>query len=1117
MLKKSTFVLFACAWLIMNTTHAQSWREEIQKDGANFYDIQKKYNEKFKATERQMRKNARLGKAEKNEQDNELMLFKRWENFIEPRVAPTGVLPNPMAAFLEMNEFRKNNPTSLYKTSGNWTAQGPFVRNAQNDIHGLGRLNAIAVDPTNSNKIFVASASGGIWATTDGGINWSNNTDELPVLGFSNLVINPQNTNIIYAASGDGEAGDTYGMGVLKSTDGGQTWNTTGLNFLNSTSRIVRKIIMNENNSDELLAITNTGLYKTIDGANTWIELRKGSYTDIEYKPGDPNTVYMVSTLFLKSTDGGVSFSVISNGTPGSSNVNRLAIAVTPANADYVYLLGGDANNSGFEGLYRSTNSGNTFTTRATSPNVMGWAAAGNDTEGQSWYTLSLCASPTNAELVFTGGVNVWASANGGTTLTCKAHWYGANGLPFVHADIHELAYFGNTLYVSSDGGIFKSTNNGSSFTDLSSGLVISQFYRLACSQTNTDLILAGAQDNSSSIRKNNEWDEIRGGDGMEQLVHVNNANILFSASQYGSIGRSVNGGASFNNILGALNGTGDWVTPFVMSPGGTFYAGYKDVYRSINNGSTYTKISNFGGSNLTLLHVSPSDSNYIYAGRNNTLYRTTNGGTTWTNVGSSVPNNGMTFTYLAFHPTNPLRAWVTCSGYNKGNKIFETTDGGTTWTNISFNLPNLPANCIAYETGSNDGLYIGTDMGAFYKDNSMNNWQPFMNGLPNVIVRELEIVYPINKIRAATYGRGIWESDLYSKSAPSVDFISTRKKICVGQTVTFYDISTEGPTSRLWTFNGGTPSTSTSDSVTVTYANTGTYDVTLDATNSAGTGSLTKTVYVEVTNTVAPLPFSEGFEGNNLLPTGWDLVNRDQDFTWTQTSLTGGFGLSAKCLLYKNFSNFNSGVKDDIITINYDFSALATGELSFDIAHARLLPTLSDSLVVYASEDCGQTFTKIYNKGGSALKTVNGYLNYNYIPTATEWRKEVININQYAGKPQVMFVFVGASAGGNNLYLDNINISEITGAGINQINNAGNVTLQPNPVADILTIQYDKNVLGENITVSIYDTNGKLILEQNAANGNIEMDLVSMNRGMYVAKISKGGVFHSAHKFTKL
>ena len=179
-----------------------------------------------------MRKNARLGKAEKNEQDNELMLFKRWENFIEPRVAPTGVLPNPMAAFLEMNEFRKNNPTSLYKTSGNWTAQGPFVRNAQNDIHGLGRLNAIAVDPTNSNKIFVASASGGIWATTDGGINWSNNTDELPVLGFSNLVINPQNTNIIYAASGDGEAGDTYGMGVLKSTDGGQTWNTVPVRLL---------------------------------------------------------------------------------------------------------------------------------------------------------------------------------------------------------------------------------------------------------------------------------------------------------------------------------------------------------------------------------------------------------------------------------------------------------------------------------------------------------------------------------------------------------------------------------------------------------------------------------------------------------------------------------------------------------------------------------------------------------------------------------------------------------------------------------------------------------------------------------------------------------------------
>ncbi|MBL0054469.1 MAG: choice-of-anchor J domain-containing protein [Bacteroidetes bacterium] len=1119
MMKKSTLYLFVLVVLASNFSIAQTWREDMQIDGANFYDIQKKYAKEFKKAEKEMRKNVRRGKKENEEQDGEYQMYKRWENFIEPRVAPTGELPNPMIAYLEMNDFNKRYPATSYKTLGNWTALGPFVRNAQNNVHGLGRINSTTVDPTNPNKIYVASASGGIWSTSDGGATWANNTDELPVLGFTNIVIDPQNTNILYASSGDGDAGDTYGLGVLKSTDGGQSWNTTGLNFLNSNSRIVRKVIMNPNNSNELMAATNVGLYKTTDAAVTWVELRKGNYSDIEYKPGDPNTVYIVSTLFLKSIDGGLTFSVITNGVPASNNVRRLSIAVTPANPDYVYLIAGEAGTNVFEGLYRSSDAGNTFITRSTSPNIMGVNVNGSDTYGQAWYTLPLCVSPTDAELVFCGGLNIWKSTNGGATLTCAANWLGSNGLPYVHGDIHALEYFNGVLYSSDDGGLFTSTDDGASFTDMSSGIVISQFYRLACSQINTDLILTGAQDNSSAMRKNNEWNEIRGGDGMEQLVHVNNPNTLFSASQFGSIGRSTNGGLSFNNILGGLNGTGDWVTPFTMTPGGTFYVAYKDVYRSTNNGGTVTKISNFGVNNFNVLAVSNTDSNYIYCGVGSQLNRTSDGGVSWINVGANIPTGGLTLTYLAFDAVNPMRAWVTCSGFIKGNKVFETNDAGLTWTNISLNLPNLPVNCIAYEAGSNDGLYIGTDVGIYYKNNSMKAWQPFMAGLPNVIVRELEIVYPINKIRAATYGRGIWESDLYNVAPPVVDFISTRKKICVGQSVTFYDASTEGPTSRSWIFIGGTPATSTADSVTVTYTNAGSYDVTLSAANSAGTNTLTKTVYVEVTNNVAPLPFSETFEGTTLLPAGWEMINYDNDFTWQQTTAAGGFGLSAKSILYKNFGNFNSGLKDDIFTINYDFSALTTGELSFDVAYARLLPNLSDSLVVYASEDCGQTFAKIYNKGGSGLKTIAGYVTTNFVPAATEWRKEVININQYAGKPQVMYKFVASSAGGNNLYLDNINISEITGLGINQNSSVQSATISPNPVTDILSLHYDKNNIKGNVTVAIYDSEGRAYMVNAIPDGesNIDLDCSPLNAGIYIAKLSNNGIFHSAYKFTKL
>ncbi|MBK8848519.1 MAG: T9SS type A sorting domain-containing protein [Bacteroidetes bacterium] len=1096
-MKKMYVVIMLCI-MGVTTIKSQSWREDMLKENANFYDVQKKYASIFSKQEKQMRKNVR--KALTEEEEGGFQIFKRWEYFMEERLAPSGKLPNPMMIYEEMQKF--SNQNLLSKSSGAWVPLGPTLKDANNTVKGLGRINGTAQAVGNSNYLVVASASGGIWTTSNGGVNWETNTDGFPVLGFSNTVIHPQNSQIIYAASGDGEAGDTYGLGVVKSIDGGQSWNLTGLNFGTSKARLTRKLVMHPTNYDELLAATNIGLYKTTDGGITWNEIRKGDYRDIEYKPGDPNTIYAVNDgQFFKTTDGGTSWVTITTGLPATNAVSRLAIAVTPANASYVYLVAGEAGSQGFEGLYRSTNDGTSFTMRSSTPNLLGWSVTGNDNGGQAWYDLAICASPVNAEMVFVGGVNTWRSTNGGSSWACKGHWQGSNGVALVHADIHNLEYFGSNLYSSNDGGVYRSTDDGNTWTDLTSGIEITQFYRLSCSQLNSDMIMAGAQDNNSSRRLNNTWKYMRGGDGMEQLIHTTNTSILFSASQYGSIGRSTNSGASFSNILGNLNGTGDWVTPFVMTPGGTLYVGYSEVYRSTNNGSTSTKISNLSGGNLTLLHVSPSDSNHIICGRQSTLLKTSNGGTTWTNVSQNIPNGNTNFTYAWFHPTNPLRMWVTCSGYIKGAKVFETNDGGATWTNITGNLPNIPVNCIIYENGGSDGLYIGTDAGIFYKNVSLKNWQSFMTGLPNVIVRELEIVYPANKIRAATYGRGVWESELYTLSKPVVDFTASRIKICTGQSVFFSDNSTEAPTSFQWVFSGGTPATATTDTVTVTYNTDGIYDVKLVAQNSAGNDSVIKTALIEVSSASVALPFAHDFEGNTMLPATWALTNPDIDMTWVQTNVAGGFAQSSKSAMYKNFGNYNTATRDFFVTDNYDFSALTTAELSFDVAYARQLPNNNDSLIVYASDDCGLTYSKVYAKGGSGLKTYNAFLSTQFIPVSWDWRKEVVSINQYAGKSQVMFKFEAYSAGGNNLYLDNINLGALSGIGINELQNQECV-LNPNPANGFVNLNC---ITLSNRTIELFDLHGRMVKQETMSQLNQQFDISRLESGVYFMQITDG------------
>jgi PKD repeat protein len=861
MLRKLLSIILITVVLPSNS-YAQDWVKKMQDPTVNFYDVQQSFNDYWKKEEQKEKFKSFFTFRNKTEKENEgYVMYKRWEQYIEPRVFPSGDR-SLIHAGNEVRQKMISNPA--YKSSmlvgGNWSPLGAFGVPTDG---GAGRLNCIAFHPGNPAIIFVGAPSGGLWKTSNGGTTWTTTTDLLPTLGVSDIVINPVNTNIMYMGTGDMDGSDSYGVGVLKSTDAGGTWNITGLNWNTSQGRDVNRMLISPNDENLIFAGTSTGVFRSADAGITWMKtLGVSNIKDMEFKPGDPSVIYAASLAGIyKSVNSGLTFTLIptSAGLPVSSSINRIAIAVSAADPDYIYALYSASSDSGFKGLYLSTNSGSSFSMQSNSPNLIGYDYDGSDAGGNGWYTLSLAVSPSNASEVMVGGVNVWKSSDAGSSWACIAHWWGAGGLPYVHADIHNLIYRpdGLEFFAACDGGIFKTTNGGSSWTDKSGGLQIGEMYRLGNSVTNASVVIQGWQDNGCNLYDAGAFDRVLGGDGMECFIDWSNPNYVYGEYQNGGLQRSSNGGASFSDIVNNITESGQWITPWMQDPvtPNTLYAGFDNVWKSTNRGNSWTAISSFGALGLTILEVAKTNPLYIYAGNSSTIRKTTDGGTTWTTL--ALPMPGSSITALEISTTNPNMIWISRSGYTATNKVHKSVDGGITWTNMSASLPNIPINCILNQTGTNEGVYVGTDVGVYYTDNDLTSWMPFSNGLPNVVVDELEIHYGAGKLRAATFGRGLWETTIHDPSSnlPYANFTGDTLSGCPGFNVQYSDSTTNSPTSWSWTFPGGTPASSNLQNPVVAYNTPGMYhNVKLIVTNTFGTDSVTKYSYIAVSPQTIPL-----------------------------------------------------------------------------------------------------------------------------------------------------------------------------------------------------------------------------------------------------------------------
>ena len=1061
----------------------------------NFYEVQESFNAHWgdKGYER--------GKGWKQ--------YKRWEYHTAPRSFPNGVRGHSKEYFEAWQKVEKMNQFQP-KSNSSWQPVGPTSWVSQGWNPGLGRVNAIVEDPNNSNIIYVATPSGGLWKSVNSGTDWVCLTDDLPAIGASGIAINPDNSDILYLATGDGDGSDTYSFGVMKSVDGGVSWEPTSL--IHELAQQVRctKIVMDPDNYDKLWVSTNKGLFITEDAGLSWTQTLTGDIRDIKLRPGDSQTVYCSGRKFYKSTDGGQNFTHITEGTPLFEDVNRLAIAVSADDPEVVYMLAGSNANSGFYGLYRSTDSGESFELRSNSPNILTHSEIGEGEGGQSWYDLAIAASPTNASEVYVGGINVWKSINGGMYWSIKSHWVHPSSIGYTHADIHSLDFYGDKLYCGSDGGIFKSADNGNSWTDLSDGLQISQFYKIAVSTTNPGKILTASQDNGTNLFTTEAgYKHLLGGDGNMALIDYSDDQIMYSAYPGGSFQKSTDGGFNFSDYTNGIDETGGWVTPLEIHPSNPniLYAAFENVWRAGSSG-IWERISDFPFSGtLQTLKVSPSDPDVIYTSSYEKIQKTSNAGETWSAISSGLPN--LAITDIEVHPTNPDRVWLTMSGYEANSKVFYSENGGSTWQNITTNLPNIPANCISYQLGSNDGLYIGTDAGVYYRDADNLNWNGYNTGLPNVIIKQIIFQYQASKVIIGTYGRGVWENEFFDPSnlLPVIDFKATPLLGCMGQEVQYTNNSINVDNNFVWTFEGGTPSESTEINPTVTYNQSGNFSAKLWAANDNGQDSLIISNYIQIIDTTGmTVPYTEDFESaSSVYDIPW-FVESESNNTW---KINHEIGYNSNSSIWINNNSKPPLHYDYLYSSTFDLSDLDTAVVTMRVAYARKPSSSTESIKVYVSNDCGDTWT--FKKTFNSTSTLSSAdpTTMPFIPAdSTEWNLLTVdNIQPHERTSNFRMQIRFSSNGGNNIYLDDINILKVLPTYLEKRKPIfESVKMYPNPAADHTTLKiFAQNTV--KATVNLHNIEGKHLGKLwdgkiNAGENSIQLSLKGMAAGIYTLSI---------------
>lgn len=657
-----------------------------------------------------------------------------------------------------------------------------------------GRASDIEYDPNNTNIIYAGAATGGVFKSTDGGITYFSVFDDLAVLPVGDIAVDPVNSNIVYVGTGEANGGHNNfaGGGVYKSTNGGTDWQLTGLENTVSIGRIVIDPL---NPLRVFVAAAGSyfgpspdrGVYRSDNGGANWTKILfvtdSTGAIDIAVDQINPNNLlaamwqrtrypnggalYGSTSGIYKSTNGGNNWTALgaANGLPNSTtaNVGRIGLSISRSNPNVAYSL--FTNGTGYLGFFKTTNAGLNWT----NANPNGGLQSGFS--NFSWYFGNVRVHPENPDIVYVLDFNTMRSTNSGTS------WSNISGS--IHVDKHALAFKPgdpNRIIEGNDGGIYNSSNGGSSWTKVAA-LPFTQFYEIGIDMNNTERLYGGTQDNGTNRTTTgalNNWSSIYGGDGFYVIVDFTNPNVIYAESQNGNLGKSTNGGNSFSDATNGINASEktNWSTPVIMDPNNNnvLYYGTNKVYRTTNAASVWSAASPdlTNGSQtrlgtVTTIAVAPTNSNVIMAGTDDAnVWITSNNGTNWTKVSSTLPYRWVT--RVAFDPVNENIAYVTYNGLKWKDPqphVFRTTDKGLTWADISNNLPDAPVNAFAIDPARPNVLFVGSDVGAYVSFNTGQSWQYLGQGLPMVSVYDFKI-HPLgNYLVAGTHGRSMYKIDL--------------------------------------------------------------------------------------------------------------------------------------------------------------------------------------------------------------------------------------------------------------------------------------------------------------------------------------------------------------------
>jgi hypothetical protein len=739
--------------------------------------------------------------------------------------SPGFELAQKMSRQAKTSELRVNAPASPP-----WVELGP--RNFS------GRVLSLAIHPTNPNIMFAGSASGGLWRTTTGGtgapggINWTFVPTGFPLLGVASIAINPNDGDEIYVGSGEvynssalagGSTGaghirlfrGSYGIGILKSVDGGVTWTKT-LDFGASSIKGVMDLAIHPTTPSTVFAATTDGVYRTTNSGATWTLIHNVVLANsLEFKPGDPNTLYVGSGNFgtagngiYRSTNANAAtptFTKLTSGLPATIT-GKIYLAVTPANPNMVYASIGDNPDAPMpttDGLYRSINDGASWTAMRVGANsIIG---------SQGWYSHAVGVSNTNANLTIWGELNTFRSTNGGSTHTQTGTWslWNVNNTTigtlmegvndnYVHADVHRIICSphdatGNTFFLCTDGGVFRTTDGGQNFQTLNGGLNTTQIYaNMAISPVNPNYMLLGLQDNEAMVYSGSPASRRIGnlGDGFHAAIKSNGV-VQIVESYYFNRRRSTNSGATFGAGSGAVPELACFNVPMVYSRqagSATMFAGTIFFKRSTDDGATWTNLNGgaaISGANNPIITMDAPTNSIVYFSTapggaiRSRLWRTTNGGTSFTEITGTLPDRY--YSDIAVDPTDPNRIAVSLSGFGSSH-VYLSTNGGTSWTNIGVGLPDVPANTVAFDPGSPGTLYVGNDIGVFYAHGVPVGpvgpsyslaWTSYNEGFTDAIMVSDLLITSTGRIRLGSYGRGLWERDLAPAGTLPVQLVS--------------------------------------------------------------------------------------------------------------------------------------------------------------------------------------------------------------------------------------------------------------------------------------------------------------------------------------------------------